>query len=126
MKKQPKPKEAHSSTGETSTAARGGRSRGGLEGRGRGRGTERGRGGRGGRVGTQQNGTRSTDTAAKTASDGGGDTLVRAADTTSGGKNSAAADGKTAATGDWATDAPNHAVSTTTAPEPKGDVIPTG
>jgi hypothetical protein len=51
---------------------------------------------------------------------------VPAADTTSGWENSAAADSETAATGDWATDAPNHTVSTTTAAEPKGDGIPTG
>jgi hypothetical protein len=40
--------------------------------------------------------------------------------------NNAAVDSETAATGDWATDASNHAASTTSAGEPKSDVIPTG
>ncbi|KAL4954503.1 hypothetical protein BDW69DRAFT_139647 [Aspergillus filifer] len=54
----PKPKEVQSTPTEPVTAAvRGGRGRGGFEGRGRARG-DRGRGGRGGRAGAHANGTR--------------------------------------------------------------------
>ncbi|OJJ00239.1 hypothetical protein ASPVEDRAFT_81814 [Aspergillus versicolor CBS 583.65] len=54
----PKPKEVQSTPTEpTTTAVRGGRGRGGFEGRGRARG-DRGRGGRGGRAGAHANGTR--------------------------------------------------------------------
>lgn len=53
-----KVKEVHSSQNETTTSSvRGGRGRGGFEGRGRARG-DRGRGGRGGRAGAHTNGTR--------------------------------------------------------------------
>ncbi|KAL4785670.1 hypothetical protein BJX76DRAFT_165039 [Aspergillus varians] len=54
----PKPKEVQSTPTEpATTAVRGGRGRGGFEGRGRARG-DRGRGGRGGRAGAHANGTR--------------------------------------------------------------------
>lgn len=54
----PKPKEVQATPTEpTTTAVRGGRGRGGFEGRGRARG-DRGRGGRGGRAGAHANGTR--------------------------------------------------------------------
>ncbi|KAJ5590805.1 Ubiquitin system component Cue [Penicillium hetheringtonii] len=64
----PKPKEAQNTqTESTPVSVRGGRGRGGFEGRGRARG-DRGRGGRGGRAGAQTtNGTRTTTSAAEPA-----------------------------------------------------------
>ncbi|CEJ56393.1 hypothetical protein PMG11_02601 [Penicillium brasilianum] len=64
----PKPKEVQSTSTElTGASARGGRGRGGFEGRGRARG-DRGRGGRGGRAGAQTtNGARSADVSAPAA-----------------------------------------------------------
>ncbi|KAJ5594858.1 uncharacterized protein N7459_001066 [Penicillium hispanicum] len=61
----PKTKEVQSTPNEPTVASvRGGRGRGGFEGRGRARG-DRGRGGRGGRAGAQTNGTRTADSAAE-------------------------------------------------------------
>src|SRR5207248_2108199 len=69
---------------------------------------------------------RSTDTAAKTTGEGLGDTAAPTANTSGGWEHNAGADGETTGTGDWTTDASNHAASTTTAAEPKSDSIPSG
>ncbi|KAA8646282.1 hypothetical protein EYZ11_000617 [Aspergillus tanneri] len=64
----PKPKEVQSTPTETTpVSVRGGRGRGGFEGRGRARG-DRGRGGRGGRAGAHTNGSRSEKPAVTTFS----------------------------------------------------------
>lgn len=110
-------KEAQGASHETTTATRGARGRGGLDGRARGRGSDRGRGARGGRVSSQANGTRTSETAGKAVQDGWGDT---------------AAANTMEATGSWA-DAPTNGETagsdaiqdaTVKSMEPKSNAIP--
>jgi hypothetical protein len=119
-----KVKEAQGASHDIS-GARGGRGRGGLEGRTRGRGTDRGRGARGGRASSHANGTKMSEKTVKPVQDGWGDSAAATPAEATGSWADTPTNGDAAATDQLVGDA----VSKETSPkseETKSNVIPMG